>query len=81
MKNSKFNNYISLNKGYNIVYNSLSNKFLIHKLDMETIKDFNNIKQTNVDAYSNLVSGGFVVEDGTDEDEILNDIKQEKERK
>lgn len=65
MKISKFNSTLQLSDKYRLHYNALTDSFLLSK------NDFKISLETDSKALQVLTEKGFIVEDQTDEDEIL----------
>ena len=65
MKISKFNSVVEISDRYNLHYNSLNDSFMLSR------KNFNLSLNSNDQELQMLVEKGFIVDELTDEDEIL----------
>lgn len=63
MKYSKYNIPINISKDTDIIYNSLSDKYIFLKKGLLE----NSLRNINNSCYDNLKKGGFIVDDNIDE--------------
>ncbi|MBQ2838386.1 MAG: radical SAM protein [Muribaculaceae bacterium] len=66
MKYSKYNIPISVSKDTDIIYNSLSDKYVFLKKGLLEAS----LRNNNNSCYNNLKKGGFIVDDNTDETQL-----------